>query len=129
MAETQRRRGGGLLFVVGLLIGIPATIFALSNLESTTVEFLGWAAEVPLWAVIMLSILIGALLGTVWLLTLQARRKRGRRKAAKRGAKREKQAAEAQDREAVDRSPTKAIGAGRDDVGAISRSSEGRLPS
>lgn len=125
MAEAQHRRGGGLLFVVGILVGIPATIFALSNLESTTVEFLGWAAEVPLWAVIMLSILVGAVLGTAGLLTWQARRKRGRKKAAKR----EKQAAEAQEREAVEPSPTKAAGAGANDVGARSSSGEGRLPS
>jgi uncharacterized integral membrane protein len=84
MAQTQRRRGGGIFFVVGILVGIPATIFALSNLESVTVEFLGWTARVPLWAVIALSLLAGALLGTTALLAWQARRKHGRKKAAKR---------------------------------------------
>lgn len=89
MADSKPRRGGSLGFVVGFAIAIPATIFALSNLESARVEFLGWTAEVPLWAVIAISFLAGAVLGLVWLLTWQARRKRGRKKAAKAAAKRE----------------------------------------
>lgn len=91
MADTQRR-GGTFGFLVGFGIAIPATIFALSNLESATVEFLGWQAEVPLWAVIALSFLAGALLGVIVLLAWQARRSRGKKKVAKR-AEREKQAA------------------------------------
>ncbi len=94
MAEPrQQRRGGTLGFVIGFGIAIPATIFALSNLESATVEFLGWQAEVPLWAVIGLSLLAGALIGVIVLLALQARRKHGKKKVAKR-ARREKQAVE-----------------------------------
>lgn len=92
MAETRPRRGGSLGFVVGFAIAIPATIFALSNLESAQVEFLGWTAEVPLWAVIGISFAAGALLGVVVLVTWQARRKRGRKKAAKAAAKREQMA-------------------------------------
>lgn len=94
MAEQgQPRRGGTLGFVVGFGIAIPATIFALSNLESATVEFLGWQAQVPLWAVIGLSLLAGALIGVIVLLAWQARRKHGQKKMAKQ-AQREKQAAE-----------------------------------
>lgn len=88
MASTDGRRGGGLGFIVGFGIGIPATIFALSNLEATQVEFLGWTAEVPLWAVIALSMLAGALFGVGMLLAWQARRRRGRKKAAKQAARR-----------------------------------------
>lgn len=90
--ETKRRTGGSLGFVVGFGIGIPATIFALSNLESVTVEFLGWQAETPLWAVITLSLLAGALLGLAVLLTWQARRRHGRRKQAKQRARDEQRA-------------------------------------
>jgi uncharacterized integral membrane protein len=93
VADTQRRRGGTLGFVVGIIIAIPATIFALSNLESTNVEFLGWQAEVPLWAVMGVAFLAGALLGVIVLLAWQARRKRGKKKVAKQAA-REKKAAE-----------------------------------
>lgn len=92
MAQTQRRRGGTVGFIVGFGIAIPATIFALSNLESATIEFLGWQAQVPLWAVIGLSFLAGALLGIVLLLAWQARRKHGKKKVAKQ-AEREKRAA------------------------------------
>jgi len=122
MEQTQRRRGGGLLFVVGILVGIPATIFAVSNLESATVEFLGWTAQVPLWAVIALSIFAGALMGVAALLTMQARRRRGRKKDAKR-----------QERAATDSRPPAApaspeqgsTGSGGEDTDA----SGGRLPS
>jgi uncharacterized integral membrane protein len=83
MADKGRRRGSSLGFVVGFGVGIPATIFALSNLEATSVEFLGWQAEVPLWAVMAISLLAGVLLGIAGLLTWQARRRRGRKKAAR----------------------------------------------
>jgi uncharacterized integral membrane protein len=87
MAEVKQRRGGTLGFIVGFGIGIPATVFALSNLEATNVEFLGWAAQVPLWAVIALSLVAGVLLGVTMLLGWQARRKHGRKKAAKQAAR------------------------------------------
>jgi uncharacterized integral membrane protein len=84
VADAQAtRRGGSLGFVVGLVIGVPATIFALSNLESVQVEFAGWTASTPLWVVIILSLLAGALIGCAVLLAWQARRRRTRKKAAR----------------------------------------------
>ena len=88
MSSTgQQRRGGSLGFVVGLALGIPATIFALSNLESVQVEFLGWTASTPLWVVIILSLLAGALIGCALLLAWQARRRHTRKKAARKQAR------------------------------------------
>ena len=79
----QQRRGGSLGFVVGLALGVPATVFALSNLESVQVEFLGWTASKPLRVVIILSLLAGALIGCAVLLAWQARRRHTRKKAAR----------------------------------------------
>lgn len=110
MATTQRRRGGALGFVVGFGIGIPATIFALSNLEATNVEFLGWQAQVPLWAVIAASMLLGAVFAVAMLLAWQARRKRGRKKAAKAVRQVQQQAAV----EAASESSDPALGSGLD---------------
>lgn len=93
MGDSKQRRGGSLGFVVGFGVGIPATVFALSNLEATTVEFLGWQAEVALWAVIALSIAAGALLGTAGLLTWQARRRHGRKKAAQQASRAQQETA------------------------------------
>lgn len=119
MAEQkQQRRGGTLGFVIGFGIAIPATIFALSNLESATVEFLGWQAEVPLWAVIGLSLLAGALIGIIVLLAWQARRKHGKKKVAKQAA-REQKAAEKDAPPALadaDSADTPALEATRTDV-------------
>ncbi len=90
MAATEtRRRGGSLGFIIGIAVGIPATIFALSNLESTNVEFLGWQAEVPLWAVIGLSLLAGVAIGMGVLLAVQTRRRRHRKREIKGARKRE----------------------------------------
>lgn len=90
MAATEkRRRGGSLGFIIGIAVGIPATIFALSNLESADVEFLGWQAEVPLWAVIGLSLLAGVVIGMGVLLAVQARRRRERKREVKSARKRE----------------------------------------
>jgi uncharacterized integral membrane protein len=82
-SAEKKRRGGSLGFVVGLAVGVPATLFALSNLESVQVEFLGWTASTPLWVVIILSLLAGALIGCAVLLAWQARRRRTRKKAAR----------------------------------------------
>lgn len=111
MAEAKQRRGGSLGFVVGFAIAIPVTIFALSNLESAQVEFLGWTAEVPLWAVIVLSFVAGALVGVLVLVTWRARRKHGRRKAAKAAAKREQRSLDENARPALEPSGTDAAGA------------------
>ena len=83
MASDGRHRGGSLGFVIGLFVAVPATVFALSNLEQATVEFLGWQAEVPLWLVIGASVLSGAVIGVGVTLALQTRRRRERKKAAK----------------------------------------------
>lgn len=91
MADGAKRRGGSLGFIIGFAVAIPATIFALSNLESTNVEFLGWQAQVPLWAVIALSLVAGAAIGVGLLLAWQARRRLGRRREAKAAAKAERQ--------------------------------------
>lgn len=82
MAEG-RTRFGSLGFVVGVLVAIPATAFALSNLEPATVEFLGWQAEVPLWLVIGASVLAGVVIGAGLTLALGARRRRTKKKARK----------------------------------------------
>lgn len=114
--QSSRRAGGSLGFVVGFGIGIPATIFALSNLESVTVEFLGWEAETPLWAVITLSLLAGILLGLAILLTWQARRRRGRKKQARQRAREAQQ---------VDDEPSAAGQQGPDAVGGHADSDPG----
>lgn len=77
-----RRRSGSLGFVIGVVVAIPATLFALSNLEPATVEFLGWQAEVPLWAVIGLSVLAGVLIGSALTAAFGARRRREKKRRA-----------------------------------------------
>jgi|GEM_PF-5420807 uncharacterized integral membrane protein len=92
MAEG-RRRVGSLWFVVGVLVAVPATIFALSNLDTATIQFLGWQAETPLWAVIIISVLAGVLIGSALTAALGARRRRGKqRKASSRAAAQERPA-------------------------------------
>lgn len=81
MAAEGRRRGGSLGFVIGIVVAVPATVFALSNLEHATVQFLGWQAEVPLWLVIAVSVLAGTVIGAGVTLALRARRRRERKKA------------------------------------------------
>lgn len=110
------RRGGSLGFVVGLVIGIPATMFALSNLESVDVEFLGWEASVPLWIVIIVALIAGALGGCAVLLAAQARRRRGKKKAARTQAKAD-QEREAQQAE-VDQGPATGAAPSSDGSGA-----------
>lgn len=106
MADAAKRRGGSLGFVLGSAVAIPATIFALSNLESTDVEFLGWQAQVPLWVVIALSLAAGAVIGVGLVLAWQARRRLGRRREAKAAAKADKQALERGSQQADEPSAT-----------------------
>lgn len=81
MAEG-RRRVGSLWFVVGVVLAVPATIFALSNLDTATIGFLGWQAEIPLWAVIVISVLAGVLIGSALTAAVGARRRREKQRKA-----------------------------------------------
>jgi uncharacterized integral membrane protein len=75
-----RRRVGSVWFVIGVAIAIPATVFAVSNVEPAQIEFLGWQALVPLWIVIGASLLAGMLIGAALTAAAGARRRRARRK-------------------------------------------------
>jgi uncharacterized integral membrane protein len=82
-AAAQRRRlsGGAIasLSGVGVLL-----IFMIQNTEDVTVDFLFWSFTWPLWLLILVSALIGAL---VWfgVGVLRRHRRRTERRDARRG--------------------------------------------
>jgi uncharacterized integral membrane protein len=78
-----RRRVGTLWFVLGIAVAIPATIFALSNVEPTTIEFAGWEAEVPLYLVIGASLFAGIVIGAALASAIGVTRRRARRRQRK----------------------------------------------
>lgn len=45
---------------VAVVVAVVATVVVVSNSQSVEVSFFGWAATVPLWLVIVLSLLTGA---------------------------------------------------------------------
>jgi uncharacterized integral membrane protein len=84
--ESDEHRSGDLEYsenglgvgtiVVGI-VAIAAVIFALQNSDDTTMEFLFFKATVPLSVVIVISIILGAILG--WFVgVMRRRRKRNR---------------------------------------------------
>jgi uncharacterized integral membrane protein len=81
-----RRRVGTLWFVVGIAVAIPATIFAVSNVEPTTIEFAGWQAEVPLYLVIGASLFAGIVIGAALASAIGVSRRRARRRQRKAAA-------------------------------------------
>jgi uncharacterized integral membrane protein len=58
--KGARLSGGAIASLVGLVLLV---IFMLQNREDTTLSFLAWDFTWPLWVVILLSALVGAL---VW---------------------------------------------------------------
>lgn len=74
-AGKSRGFGSYVAFAGGILIAVLAMLFVLSNGQPVTVAFLGWDAQVPLWLVILASLLLGALL----VLMVQGGRKASRK--------------------------------------------------
>jgi uncharacterized integral membrane protein len=74
---------GTLWFVLGIAVAIPATIFAVSNVEPTTIEFAGWQAEVPLYLVIGASLFAGIVIGAALASAIGVSRRRARRRQRK----------------------------------------------
>lgn len=56
-----------LRFPFGLGLGVLLAVFALQNLEVTSVRLLFWNTTLPLVIVILGSVAIGVLLATLWL--------------------------------------------------------------
>ena len=60
------------LTTVGLLV-----LLALQNLGTTGVRLLLWQATLPLFAVILVSVVIGAVIGALWMLPYRGAVRRG----------------------------------------------------
>ncbi len=80
-AEKGARKGAsrgpsGLLAIVSSILGALIAIFALQNLDNVSVKFLPWDIELPLAAVVGITFVIGALIGSL----LGWRRRRTRAK-------------------------------------------------
>ena len=73
-SESNRRVAG--LVIAGIIV-IAAAIFLLQNTEEATVKFLFFSREVPVYIVIVISMVLGSLLT---LIALWLRRRSKRRK-------------------------------------------------
>jgi len=71
-----RRGPSGLVAVISSVLGALLAIFAIQNLDSTSVNFLSWDVELPLAATIGIAFVVGALIGSL----LNWRRRRSRAK-------------------------------------------------
>jgi len=74
--EQQNRRalgGGAIATLVGLVL---LAIFMAQNTDDVSVEFLGWEFTWPLWLVVLVSAVVGAL---IWLGLGMIRRHRRRK--------------------------------------------------
>ncbi len=60
--------------IIAGIISVAAVIFALQNSEEALVEFLFFSATVPLSVVIVISMIMGAVLG--WFLSFMRRRRK-----------------------------------------------------
>ncbi len=69
--------GSSVWAIVAGIVGIAAIIFALQNSEEAQVDFLFFSATVPLSVVIIISLILGAILG--WFVGYLRRRRRRNR--------------------------------------------------
>ena len=74
-SSTSNRKIVGL--IVAIIIAIVAAVFIFQNTEDTNVEFLFLSGRAPLYVVIIISMVLGALLT---LIVLGVRRRRRRRR-------------------------------------------------
>ena len=80
--ELERPRTWILPLLFLLLITVPAVILVLSNTDSREVSFAGWTGEAPLWIILAIAFVAGALLTRVVGWTWGKIRRRARRKKA-----------------------------------------------
>lgn len=71
--ESGSRQSAGLV-VAGIII-IAVAIFIAQNAEDVPIKFLFFEGSVPLWLIIVVTLVLGAILGQVFLY-LRRRRKR-----------------------------------------------------
>jgi uncharacterized integral membrane protein len=62
--DTNDKIGIGLMITVAIAALI--IIFVVQNLDPTTVEFLFFSAQLPLWLVAIIFLGLGVVLGWVW---------------------------------------------------------------
>ena len=73
-AEHKQVAVGG---IIAIIVAIAAVVFVLQNKDSTHVEFLFVSGDVPLFVVIIFSMVLGALLG--WFFGFRRRRRKRHR--------------------------------------------------
>lgn len=76
--ESGSRQSAGLV-VAGIII-IAVAIFIAQNAEDVPIKFLFFEGSVPLWLIIVVTLVLGAILGQVFLY-LRRRRKRKEEKS------------------------------------------------
>ena len=77
--STNDRIGIGI--IVTVLVVVILGVFVWQNRDSVEIEFLLLGVSLPLWAVVVIFMALGALLGWVWRWVM--RRRAGKRKSAK----------------------------------------------
>ena len=80
--ELERPRTWVLPLLFLVVIVVPAVILVLSNTDSREVSFAGWTGEAPLWIILAIAFVAGALLTRVVGWTWSKIRRRSRRKKA-----------------------------------------------
>ena len=80
---TERERvfvGTGFFWglLVGVLLGAMVIVLAAQNTDATTVRFLGWRVEAPLFLLVLGSVAVGAFLGQVVAAIYRFRRRKVR---------------------------------------------------
>ena len=77
--STNDRIGIGI--IVTVVVVVILGVFAWQNRDTVEIEFLFLGVSLPLWAVVVIFMALGALLGLVWRWVM--RRRAGKRKSTK----------------------------------------------
>lgn len=75
--REYQEQGSPVGMVIAGIISVAALIFIVQNSDETTMEFLSFSATVPLSFVIVVSIILGAVLG--WFYGMMRRRRKRNR--------------------------------------------------
>jgi uncharacterized integral membrane protein len=71
----------GIAIIVTVLVVVILGVFVWQNRDTVEIEFLFLGVSLPLWAVVVIFMALGALLGLVWRWVM--RRRAGKRKSTK----------------------------------------------
>ncbi len=83
ISGSDRDRRGGFGFIAAAVVGAVFLVFILQNTRSVGIQWLFFESRTPLWLALLMSVVVGVILGELGGFALRRRRRRGDQRASR----------------------------------------------